>query len=69
MSPITDCLKSEAPAATKAFTKVKRMMTEAHVMRLSDFLKVFEVTCDASRIAIGSALSQENYHVAYSARS
>ena len=69
MVPITDCLKSEkfqwTPTATKAFTEIKRMMTEAHVMRLPDFLKAFEVTCDASGLAIGVVLSQENHLVAY----
>jgi len=52
MAPITDCLKSEGfqwtHAASKAFTEIKRMMTEAPVMRLPDFLKAFEVTYDAS---------------------
>jgi len=70
MTPITVCLKNEkfqwTSAASKAFTEIKRMMTEAHVMRLPDFLKVFEVTCDASRkLVIGGVLSQENHPVAY----
>ena len=69
MIPITDCLKSEGfqwtPTATKVFTKIKRMMTEAHVMRLSDFLKAFEVTYDASGLAIGGVSSQENHPVTY----
>ena len=69
MAPITDCLKSEGlqwtPAATKAFTEIKRMMIEAPVMRLLNFSKAFEITCDASRLAIGGVLSQENHPVAY----
>ena len=64
MAPIINCLKSEGfqwtPAATKAFTKIKRMMTEAPVMRLPDFSKAFEVTCDASGLAIGGVLSQDS---------
>jgi len=52
-------------AATKAFQEIKERMTEAPVMRLSDFMKFFEITCDASGIGIGSVLSQEKHHVAY----
>jgi len=40
------------------------MIMEAHVMCLSDFSKAFEVTCDASRLAIGGVLS-ENHPIAY----
>jgi len=69
MAPITDCLKSErfqwTPAAIKAFAEIKRMMTETPVMRLPDFLKAFEVTCDISGLAIGGVLSQKNRPVAY----
>jgi len=69
MTPIIDYLKSEefhwTPAATKAFAEIKRMMTEALVMRLPDFSKAFEVTCDTSGLTIGGVLSQENHHVAY----
>ena len=69
MTHITDNLKSErfqwTPAASNAFAEIKRMMTEALVMRLSDFLKVFEGTCDALELAIGGVLSQESHPVAY----
>ena len=41
------------------------MMTKALVMYFSDFSKVFEVTCDASGLAIGGVLSQENHLVVY----
>ena len=63
MAPITDCLKSEGfqwtPIATKAFAEIKRMMTETPIMHLTDFLKAFEVTCDASGLAIGGVLSHK----------
>ena len=69
MTPITNCLKQEkfrwTKAAAKAFQKIKKRMTEAPVMRLSDFTKVFEITCDASGVGIGGVLNQEKHPVAY----
>ena len=51
-------------AVAKAFWEIKEKMTEDPLMRLSDFLKAFEITCDASGIGIG-VLSQEKHLVAY----
>jgi len=69
MAPITDCLKSEGfqwtPVTTKAFAEIKRITTKAPLMRLPDFSKAFEVTCNASGLTISSVLSQKNYSVAY----
>ena len=57
MALITDCLKSEGfqwiYVITKSFTEIKRMITEAHVIRLPDFSKAFEVIYDASGLTIG----------------
>jgi len=40
-------------------------MTESLVMRLTDFSKAFEVTCDASGLVIGGVLNQENHPAPY----
>jgi len=39
-------------------------MTEALVMRISDFSKMFEVICDASGIGIGRVISHEKHPIA-----
>jgi len=64
-----NCLKREEfhwPAdVAKAFNEIKQRMTEALVMKFSDFSKVFVVVCDTSGIIIGGVLSQKKHHVAY----
>ncbi|XP_026400099.1 uncharacterized protein LOC113295990 [Papaver somniferum] len=51
MSPITECLKGATfrctNGASLAFGKIKKLMTEAPVLVLPDFEKLFVVECDA----------------------
>ena len=43
-----------------AFDSLKRALCQAPVMRLPDFLKEFELHCDASGLAIGACLMQRD---------
>ena len=52
-------------AAGKAFQEIKKKMTEALVMCLSDFDNVFEVECDVSGVGIGGVLSQDCHPIVY----
>ena len=69
MASIMDCLKRKEfqwpVAAVKAFKKIKQRMTEASVMRLPDFSKVFEVMCYASCVGISGVLSQEKHPIIF----
>jgi len=69
VAPITDCIRNGTfewtKAADKAFLELKDKMTHAPILRLPDFTKVFEVTCDTSGVGIGRVLSQEYHPVAF----
>jgi hypothetical protein len=43
---------------------LKSKVTEQLVLVPPDFKKTFQVKCDASGVAIGAILSQDNKHVA-----
>lgn len=49
----------------KSSQLIKRKITEKPILLLSDFNKLFQVCCDASGIAIGAVLSQEDKPVSY----
>ena len=63
-APITDCLKGNTfnwtPAAAKAFEELKLCVTQALVLALPDFQKTFQVECDASKVATGVVLQQQD---------
>lgn len=69
MSPITECLKRttfESPnSAQKAFKEIKKLMTEALLLTLPDFEKLFTVECDASHVGIGTVQSREGRPVEF----
>jgi hypothetical protein len=51
--------------AENSFNLLKRKITEQSVLVLSDFMKTFQVKCDASGFAIGAVLTQEDRPIAY----
>jgi hypothetical protein len=48
-----------------SFWILKEKITKQLILVLPDFGKTFQVRCDASGVAIGSVLSEDNRHVAY----
>ena len=69
MTLITECMKPGlfiwTKAANKTFEEIKSKMVNPLILRLPDFEKVFEVSCDASHVGIRAILSQEGHRVAF----
>ncbi|KAH9321227.1 hypothetical protein KI387_015866, partial [Taxus chinensis] len=69
VAPIIDCTKGREFLWTKAtedsFQFLKKKVTEAPILALPEFDKVFEVDCDASNVGIGAVLSQRGKPVAF----
>jgi hypothetical protein len=49
----------------KSFNLLKKKITEKPILVLLDFIKTFQVKCDASGFAIGAILSQDDRLIAY----
>lgn len=71
-SPLTDLLKSNSfhwnETANIAFHKLKLAMQNPPLLTLPNFNIPFEVTTDASNIAIGAVLSQNSHPIAFFSR-
>ena len=69
VAPITNCTKGKefrwTNEAEDSFKLLKKKVTEAPILALLDFDKVFEVDCDASQTEIGVVLSQAGRPIAF----
>jgi hypothetical protein len=53
------------PTHQQAFDTVKSKLTQAPLLQLPDFDKMFELECDVSGLGIGGVLLQGGKHVAF----
>ena len=72
-APLTDLLKKGNRIIwqqhhQESFVKLKELVTTAPCLKLADFSKPFEVTTDASGVAVGGVLLQEGRPVAFTSR-
>jgi hypothetical protein len=70
-APMMDIVKKKNKSfkwteeAEKSFNILKEKITERPILVLLNFEKAFQVRCDASGVAVGVVLSQDNSPVAY----
>ncbi|KAJ0958356.1 putative nucleotidyltransferase, Ribonuclease H [Helianthus annuus] len=68
-SPLTDLLKQPSlvwnEKATVAFNNLKEAMVSLVTLTLPNFSKPFDVTTDASNVAVGAVLSQGDHPIAF----
>lgn len=67
--PLTDLLKSKTfswpPTTASAFQNLKEAMLNLPVLTLSDFSQAFEVTTNASIVAVGDVLPQNHHPIGF----
>lgn len=75
--PLTKCLKKGAKIEhnhefIECFEKCKKLLLNEPILQYPDFSKTFNLTCDASNIALGAVLSQgpigQDLPIAYASR-
>ncbi|XP_061978682.1 uncharacterized protein LOC133699462 [Populus nigra] len=71
--PLTQLLKKKAKgwneAATEAFNRLKKVMTNAPILALPDFNKTFIVEIDASMMGVRAVLIQEGHPITFISKS
>jgi hypothetical protein len=74
MSPIRQLTRKDVPwnwadAQEAAFNEVKRLVSEAPILRYYDATKRLTIQCDSSQSGLGAALLQEGQPIAFASRS
>ncbi|XP_040955925.1 uncharacterized protein, partial [Gossypium hirsutum] len=69
-APLTEVIKKSVgfkwgETQEKAFQTLKAKLCSAHLLKLPNFAKTFELECDASGIGIGTVLMQDKQPIAY----